>query len=243
MKCLRARGGRYVECTDETYEDVSNPSIAVEDWRSFSNQRGGVHWRLAMFHVKHQNNGLFRGIPTWRGYSFGVTRTFVKTWYAAPCRTRPSLRSPKTSSPSSSHRSTTESSGGSETIMTPPTFKNLTPHSAVTDGGPNERAVTRSAISTRSGRRAMSSTRPMITFAPPGEPSHSSTSSRKVARFAIESVRIAWVCHISRSTRAGSPPPLPRSTNTGGGVACASAQHSAKPCAWTICGSIAVGPK
>jgi hypothetical protein len=30
-----------------------------------------------MFHVKHQNSGLFRGVPTDLGYSNGVRATFV----------------------------------------------------------------------------------------------------------------------------------------------------------------------
>jgi hypothetical protein len=32
-----------------------------------------------MFHVKHQNSGLFRGVATDLGYSNGVRATFVST--------------------------------------------------------------------------------------------------------------------------------------------------------------------
>jgi hypothetical protein len=34
---------------------------------------------LKMFHVKHQNRGLLRGVPTDLGYSTGVGATFVST--------------------------------------------------------------------------------------------------------------------------------------------------------------------
>ena len=127
--------------------------------------------------------------------------------------------------------------------MIPPTLRNRTPHSAVTAGGPNDRDVTRSNPSTRSSRRAIVSTRPMTTSPCDGAPSQSRTSMRKFALFAMESVRNVRHRQRSMRTRAGSPPPLPRSANANGGLGFTSSQHSANPRACSICGSIALGPK
>jgi len=196
-----------------------------------------------MFHVKHQNSGLFRGVPIDLGYSLGVEWVFTRTWNAAPRRTRPSATSPKSSNFDGFHRFTSESSGGSDTIITPPTFINCAPHSAVTAGGPNERAVTRSNASTNSGILAISSTLAVMTVPLSGAPSDSSASSRNLARLTIESVNTAR--HRQRSSRnsPGSPPPLPRSRKASGAVASRSSQQSAKPKEWVKWGSIALGPK
>ena len=196
-----------------------------------------------MFHVKHQKSGRFRGVPTLRGYSDGVLAIFTRTSYAASWRIRPRDTRPSFCRPLGTQRLTTESSGGSETIRAPPIFRNWAAHSAVTAGGPNDRAVTRSNSSTNSGSRAISSTRPTMTSPFDGAPSSSRASIRKFALLAMESVKTPRHCHCARRTRPGSPPPLPKSRKDSGGEEFRSFQHFEKPKAWAIWGSIAFGPK
>ncbi len=145
------------------------------------------NWQLVLREVRdtftdtpqHQKIGFFRGVPTDLGYIAGVGLTLIRTWNAAPCRTRPRSSSPNSARPFGSQRSVTASSGGSETIITPPRFKKRAPHSAVTEGGPNDRAVTKSKLSSISGNLAISSILPIMTSPLGGAPSQSSTSCRK----------------------------------------------------------------
>ena len=164
--------------------------------------------------------------------------SLTNTSYAVPWRERPRSFRPSWPSPEGFQRSFSASLGGSETTRTPPTFRNLTAHSAVTEGGPNDRAVTRSKTPSNSGHRAASSARAVIT-SPAGELGHSRTSSRNLLRFVIESRNTARQRQRSSRTRPGSPPPLPRSRNTAGGEGRIASQQRAKPSAWAICGSIA----
>ncbi len=195
-----------------------------------------------MFHVKPQKSGAFPGTPTSRGKRRGVGFDLIRTWKAAPCRTRPRASNPSVANASEFQRLGTWSSGGSETTRNPPIFKNRAAHSAVTAGGPKDRAVTRSATPVNLGSRATSSARPRINCAPVGASDHVSTSSKSLIRFFIESTRIALVAQCSRSTRPGRPPPLPRSRNTFGGADAWSSQQREKPSACMICGSIGPGP-
>ncbi len=176
-------------------------------------------------------------MPDARGYSIFVGLSLTNTSYELTWRDRPRSRKPKRPSPEAFHRSRSVSLGGSETMSTPPTFKNLTAHSAVTAGGPNDRAVTRSKIPSHSGQRAASSARALIT-SPLGEPVHSRTCARKLLRLTIESRRTPRQRQRSSNTRPGSPPPLPKSRNDSGGELRIASQHDAKPFAWPICGPI-----
>jgi hypothetical protein len=76
-----------------------------------------------------------------------------------------------------------------------------------------------------------------------GAPSHSSTSSRNLARFTMESVKTARQRHRSNRNSPGRPPPLPRSRNEDGGAGSISSQQSANPRECVKWGSIALGPK
>jgi len=184
-----------------------------------------------MFHVKRQNRGVLPGTPTPRGNCFGVRPVLIKSWNAAPCRTRPLTSSPIVAKASLSHRLGELSSGGSETTRMPPTLRNRTAHSAVTAGGPNDLAVTRSTVPVMPGSRATSSARPVIKRAPVGASGQRKTSSSSFIRFFIESSKIPLLFHRSRSTKPGSPPPHPRSRNKPGCVDSCASQHSAKPSA------------
>jgi hypothetical protein len=184
-----------------------------------------------VFHVKHQKRGFFLGTPIPRGYVELVGRSFTNTSNPAPYRERPCGLKPSSPSPVGLQRSNVRSLGGSETMSTPPTFRNLTAHSAVVAGGPKDRAVTRSKVSSNSGQRAASSARATLTWPPLGAPGHVNTSARKLLRFAMESRNVACVCQRSRRTSPGSPPPLPRSRNRAGGDGRSASQHCAKPSA------------
>jgi|GEM_PF-6103875 len=185
----------------------------------------------ATFHVKHQKRGLFLGVPEGRGYSLSVGVTFSSTSYAVPNRERPWATKPRRCSPCSLHLSSKRSPGGSETIRTPPTLRNLTAHSAVTAGGPKERAVTRSNFPSNSGQRAASSARAMTTSPVSGAPVQVSASLRKLLLLPMESRKTSWQRQRSKRTRPGKPPPLPRSSNSAGGVGRIASQHRAKPSA------------
>jgi hypothetical protein len=198
---------------------------------------------MALFHVKHQNKGDLPGMPIPRGNLDGVGLVLSRTWKAAPWRTRPKGSNPNSPRMSAFQRSVSLSSGGSETIRTPPIFKNRAAHSAVTAGGPNDRAVTSSNASESPGNRAISSARPMITSPRSGASGWASTSMRSLIRFSMESISTPRQFHRSSKTNPGSPPPLPRSRNSVGGLGRISSQLNAKPSAWAICTSIAAGPK
>ena len=165
------------------------------------------------------------------------------TWNAAPSRTRPSDFRPNWPSADWFHRAVSSSSGGSETRSSPPIARNRTAHSAVTAGGPKDRAVTNSNCPSRSGSRDSSSARPLMTWPPGGAPSHPSTSSMNIVLFIIESRNVAGLPQCSRSTRPGSPPPLPRSRNCVGAVDDNPAHTRENPEACSIWVSIEVGPK
>ena len=173
----------------------------------------------------------------------GVALIFRITWNAAPWRTRPSERRPSFARPEESQRLLCSSSGGSETINRPSRRKRRAAHSAVTAGGPNDRAVTNSKPSSSSGNRARTSTRPLMTFADDGEPSQRRTSSRKFVRLTMESTNVALHPQVSSRTSPGSPPPLPRSRNSEGGAGNTSAQTRLNPVACSICVEISAGPK
>lgn len=165
------------------------------------------------------------------GKSRGVGSTFTKTWYAAPWRIRPRLSRPSWRRALTFHLESSSSLGGSETIRTPPTFKKRAAHSATTEGGPNDRAVTKSNEPSSRGSLANSSARPVITSPSLGAPGHSSTSRRKFIRFTMESRKTPRQSQCSSSTRPGRPPPLPRSKKEPGGVGETSSQHAANPSA------------
>ena len=177
-------------------------------------------------------------MPIGRGYRSFVALTFTRTSKPAPYRERPCALKPSNSSPEGLQRSSVRSVGGSETINAPPTFKNLTAHSAVVAGGPNDRAVTRSKAPSNSGQRAASSARAVITSAPSGAPGQASASIKRLFLLAIESRNVAAVRQRSSNTNPGSPPPLPKSRNRAGGAVWSASQHCAKPSACVIWGSI-----
>src|SRR5271154_1556803 len=178
-----------------------------------------------MFHVKHQNKGFFFGIPVGRGNCFSVGRTFTRTSYPAPYRERPCALSPNMPKPEGFQRSSVRSLGGSETISTPPTFRKRTAHSAVTAGGPKERAVTRSNSPSNSGQRAASSALAVITSQFSGAPVHKRASLRNALLLIMESRNTPGHSQRSTKTRPGSPPPLPRSRSRAGGVSLRASQH------------------
>ena len=163
------------------------------------------------------------------------------TLYPAVSRNEPRETSPNWSSPVSLHRSSPF--GGSETMSKPPTSRNRTAHSAVTAGGPNERAVTRLNRESPRVSRASSSARPLHTLPPSGTSSHSSTSRRKFVRFSIESRNVVGRAQVSRSTSPGRPPPLPRSRIVAGSSDRRECHATTKPFACWICGSMEPGPK
>jgi hypothetical protein len=164
-------------------------------------------------------------MPISRGKRSDVGPILVKTWNAAPCRTRPWGSSPSNANDTLSHRVGSESFGGSETINTPPTLKNLAAHSAVTAGGPKDRAVTKSNASESPLSRAICSARPVINTAFFGASGLDKTSPRNLIRFSIESMRTPRQPQRSSRTRPGRPPPLPRSKNSRGGEGRISSQH------------------
>ena len=182
-------------------------------------------------------------MPVARGKIAGVVATLTSTWKAAPCRIRPRFSSPNSKRGLVAQRSVTPSSGGSETTINPPIRRNLAPHSAVTAGGPNDLAVTKSKDSSILESRAISSIRPEMTSPDSGASVHSRISRRKLTRFFIESVSTHRRRQWSSSTSAGRPPPLPRSSSAAGGDEKRSSQHAAKPSACAIWGSIGPGPK
>lgn len=191
-----------------------------------------------MFHVKHQNKGFFFGVPMGRGNCLSVGRTFTRTSYPAPYLERPWALSPRIPRPEGFHRFSVRSLGGSDTISTPPTSKNRTAHSAVTAGGPKDRAVTRSNLPSNSGQRAASSARAVMTSQFCGAPGHARDSLRNLLLLIMESRKTPEHFQRSTNTSPGSPPPLPRSSRRAGGVSRNASQHFAKPSAWTICGSM-----
>ena len=196
-----------------------------------------------LFHVKHQNSGDLPGIPTSLGYFLGVCPVFTKTWKAAPWRTRPRGSSPNVARISAFQRLDSLSSGGSETIRTPPTFKNLAAHSAVTAGGPKDLAVTSSNAPERLGSLATTSARPVTSSTFDGAPGWERTSFRNFIRFCIESTSTALQSQRSSRIRPGSPPPQPKSKNSLGGVGESSSQQRANPSACATCTSTGAGPK
>ena len=121
--------------------------------------------------------------------------------------------------------------------------KNRTAHSAVTPGGPKDRAVTRLNRESALVSRASTSARPRHTLPPLGTSSQLSTSRRKFVRFSMESRNVVGCAQVSRSTSPGRPPPLPRSRIVVGGSARWAFQASTNPPACVICGSTAPGPK
>ena len=196
-----------------------------------------------MFHVKHQNRGDLPGIPIPRGNLEGVAFVLRRTWKAAPYRTRPWGTRPSSARTLALHRSVPSSVGGSETMRAPPIFKNLAAHSAVTAGGPKERAVTRSKASENPGSLAISSARPISTSPKDGASACASTSINSLILFSMESMRTPRQFQRSSNTSPGSPPPLPRSRNSSGGLGRMFSQQSANPSAWAIWTSMSAGPK
>ncbi len=186
----------------------------------------------AMFHVKHQNKGRFFGVPEARGYSGAVGALLRGPRSQIRGEPDPLPPDPSGSSPFWLQRSSARSAGGSETIRTPPILRNLAAHSAVTAGGPNARAVTRSKSPSNSGHRAASSALATTTSPLAGAPGRARASRTNSARFPMESRKTSCVCQRSISTRPGSPPPLPRSRSSTGGVGRIASQHLAKPSAW-----------
>ena len=180
-------------------------------------------------------------MPLARGKRRGVARIFSITLYPALSRKDPRDTRPNWSRPLSLHRSSP--SGGSETMSRPPISRNRTAHSAVTAGGPNDRAVTRLNRESPLVSRASSSARPLQTLPPLGTSSHASASRRKFDRFSIESRNVVGCAHVSRSTSPGSPPPLPRSRIVAGGSGRREFHAATKPFACWICGSMEPGPK
>ncbi len=83
---------------------------------------------VKLFHVKHQNRGLFRGVPM----DLGDTHSGSSVSSPAPDRRRrdgfgPGRPNPDRPSFATFHRVASESSGGSETIRTPPISQKLRP--------------------------------------------------------------------------------------------------------------------
>ena len=164
-----------------------------------------------------QKRGDFAGLPTGRGNVSGVASTLRRTRNpnpsatSIPIETRFSFRSP-----SAGHLS--PRSGGSETMMRPPTAANRTAHSAVTAGGPKDLDVIRSKMWSALSSRETTSALPRHTRAPPGAPARPRVSCRKSVRRSIESSSTPGVPHLSSRTRPGRPPPLPRSRKRSGGA-------------------------
>ena len=124
----------------------------------------------------------------------------------------------------------------------PPRERKRTAHSAVTAGGPNDRAVTRGNIPSRSLVLDSNSARPLMTRPSAGAPSHRSTSVRKLVLFTMESTNVAGFPQFSKRTSPGSPPPLPRSRNCDGGMGNKSPHTRENPAACSTCVSTAPGP-
>lgn len=153
----------------------------------------------------------------------------------------PTRRIPNSSTACAGQRRGSDS-GGSLTTRWPPGRRNPMAHSAVTAGGPNDRAVTTSKCSRCAGSRARSSARPSRTATRSSIP-NSSTALRSTAH------RRCWLSSSTNSvsgrttaiTRPGTPPPLPRSRiRCGRGFTSRTAAQC--PSAWSMCGSIAPGP-
>ena len=103
-----------------------------------------------------QNSGRLPGTPTRRGSRSGYVPSASSTTNDAPRDIlRPARRSPTVARPAAGHRSLRvgasvsgprsslpSDDGGSDTTSTPPGRRNAAPHSAVTAGAPNPRAVT-----------------------------------------------------------------------------------------------------
>ena len=168
------------------------------------------------FHVKHHHRGRFEGIPVGRGNLSGVAPHFTMTWNEADDRNDPRDSKPRLRRPSGSQREASCSHGGSDTIRTPPTTRKRVAHSAVTAGLPNDRETTSSKDESSRESRDASSLRSHMTSAKWGASGHPSTSRRNAVLFSIASRRVTCVRHCCRSTRPGTPPPLPRSSHVPG---------------------------
>jgi hypothetical protein len=170
--------------------------------------------------IPSQNRGRFAGIPTRRGYRSGVSVNFRISWYPNLPAKRKVLDRPKprVDSPVTSHRRTASSCGGSDTTRKPPISSMGAAHSAVTAGGPKDRAVTTSTRTSELRDRAISSALPRTTSICSCRPQRVTSSRRKFVLLSLASKSTTAVpSHTPASTRPGTPPPLPKSTSEVGG--------------------------
>lgn len=149
--------------------------------------------RLALFHVEReqhsprpangQKRGRLVGIPGRRGRSSGTGPTRRRRWTrTSSVEGDASGARDMAASESAGHRSA-PGSGGSVTTRRAPSARNPAPHSAVTAGGPNKRAVTRSATPRSAGSWARSSARPWMAVTRPPHPRRSIVAvSRRTRR-------------------------------------------------------------
>ncbi len=185
-------------------------------------------------------------MPTRLGKRSGVSADLRSTWNENESLNRFLVEgsSPSSERPRGGQRSRLLSSGGSETIITPPTAKRGAPHSAATAGAPKDRAVTSSSSPRRRWSRPSSSARAQIT-------STSSRSSRALSSLARNSVRRLLLSirttrlldqHEAR-TNPGTPPPDPRSRTEFGALPNSDSKAWTNPRACSTCASIGIAPR
>lgn len=160
-----------------------------------------------------------------RGNSLGVDRVFSMQTYPPFASSGVSLRSPSWPRPVCGHLALCGTSGGSETMRSPETLRNLVAHSAVEDGGPKDLATTKSKASDKLRSHARSSALPSATLAPSGASGAVIIERRNRHLFSIESRSTVWQFQISSRTSPGTPPPEPKS-NTLLGVPPRSSFHA-----------------
>lgn len=189
-------------------------AVRISCWRAHAQQ---------MFHVEHQSkSGRRSGTPARRGMSSESAPERRSRWSRTPSGSdgAGSGISASRSSPSVGHR-LASSVGGSATTNTPVGDRKPVPHSAVTAGGPNDRAITRSARCRQSGSCATSSARPCRATTRSVQPSwRTARWSSRTRRAAASRSSHRESGHRPASARPGTPAPAPRSTAMAGGDSC-----------------------
>ena len=154
--------------------------------------------------------GRRRGVATDRPPS---PTTGIRTAPVSATRIGRGVPNPSSASPAGSQRGADSSpSGGSVTTSSPSRRRKPTAHSAVTAGGPNDRATTRSNPPRRRSSRASASARPHSTATREARSRVATARVKKShrRRWASSSTPVASD-HSPNNTRPGTPPPLPRS--------------------------------
>lgn len=179
---------------------------------------------------RHQS-GAFAGRPIARGHrSSGSSSAVMMATAVRSSRANRAGDRPSSPSRPAGQRPSPPSPGGSLTARRPPQRRKPTAHSAVTAGGPNARAATRSKWPRHPGCLARSSARPHTDRSRSSAPR--TRSARVVNTHRRRCASNKTPVHSGQqtaSTRPGTPAPLPRSRKAPAGAPTRCANTS--PCA------------